>query len=143
MLGCSDTSLGCSWGKMRLCPLLVMLWGSVADAESRALAKERQKKDNHNLSEFGAAFPSPTPQPFPRHSSSSFPFLLSWVSLPIPPHPLETPSSPCHGFAAWPVGLGNIELLLLPPHLLPSLLILQSRDGEGSTSTTASKSWGC
>lgn len=36
-------------------PLGVMLWVSVADAESRALAKERQKKDNHNLSELGAA----------------------------------------------------------------------------------------
>ncbi|KFW69490.1 Transcription factor EB, partial [Pygoscelis adeliae] len=41
----------CSWGEMQPCPLRVMLWISVADAESRALAKERQKKDNHNLIE--------------------------------------------------------------------------------------------
>lgn len=37
--------------------LRVTLWASIADAESRALAKERQKKDNHNLSELGAGCP--------------------------------------------------------------------------------------
>lgn len=57
MLGCSDTSPGCSWGKMQPRSLGVMLRVSVADAESRALAKERQKKDNHNLSELGAGCP--------------------------------------------------------------------------------------
>lgn len=89
MLGCSDTSPGCSWGKMQLRSLGVMLRVSVADAESRALAKERQKKDNHNLSELGAGCPWVACLSL-SHPAALFPSLF--ILIP----PLSKPGPPSH-----------------------------------------------
>lgn len=44
---------------------LFLFW--LPDAESRALAKERQKKDNHNLSESSPPCPFPLPPSLPSH----------------------------------------------------------------------------
>uniref|UniRef100_A0A8D2MBP4 MiT/TFE transcription factors C-terminal domain-containing protein n=1 Tax=Zonotrichia albicollis TaxID=44394 RepID=A0A8D2MBP4_ZONAL len=65
------------------CPAELTQKRELTDAESRALAKERQKKDNHNLSEFSSAFPI-TLHP---HSSELGP-------LPIPADPQGSPLSP-------------------------------------------------
>lgn len=52
-------------------------WVSVTDAESRALAKERQKKDNHNLSKW--LMPSCCRSASPSNSHQTILFLMTFM----------------------------------------------------------------